>query len=252
VPLIAYLAIFRRDLLIPARAAIGPIALFGIGLVAVNWSSYTAISRIPVGVAIALQDTAPVMVLIGLAIVARRSPGSLVWVAGVLTLIGAILVSGAYNGLRDLDGFGAAAGFGAAVSFAVYLLSAEAAGRRGAHPATVLAVGFSVATVAWAFLLPWWGWPVDRLAEPNVALRMLSIGLLGTLFPFLLVVNALRRLPAAIVGIAATTEPVFAASLAWLLLGQSLGAPQLIGGGLVIGGVVLAQLARRENAPEEE
>jgi drug/metabolite transporter (DMT)-like permease len=245
VPLIAYLALRRRDLLIPTRAAIGSIALFGLGLVAVNWTSYTAISRIPVGVAIALQDTAPVMVLIGMAILARRSPGSLVWVAGVLTLIGAVLVSGAYNGLRDLDGFGVAAGFGAAASFAIYLLSAEAAGRRGAHPASVLALGFAIATVAWAFLLPWWSWPVDRLAQPDIVLRMLSVGLLGTLFPFLLVVNALRVLPAAIAGIAATTEPVFAAGLAWLVLGQALGAPQLIGGGLVIGGVALAQLARR-------
>jgi drug/metabolite transporter (DMT)-like permease len=245
IPLIAYLALFRRDLLIPRRAFIGPIVLFGLGLVAVNWSYYTAIDRIPVGVAISLQDTAPVLVLVGVALVARRSPGGNVWVAGLLTLIGAVLVSGAYNGLRDLDGLGVAAGIGSAIAFAAYLLSAEAAGRRGGHPATVLAGGLVVASIAWGILLPWWGWPIDRLAEPEVALRVLGVGLVGTLFPFLLVVNALRRLPAAVAGIAATTEPVFAAGLAWLLLNQSLGALQLLGGGLVVGGVVLAQFARR-------
>ena len=245
IPLIAYLALRRRDLLLPRRVAVGPIVLFGLGLVAVNWSYYTAIDRIPVGVAISLQDTAPVLVLVAVALVARRSPGGFVWVAGLLTLLGAILVSGAYAGLRDLDGLGVAAGFGSAVAFGVYLLSAEAAGRRGAHPATVLAGGFVVASVAWGILVPWWGWPVDRLAEPEIALRVLGVGLVGTLFPFLLVVNALRLLSAAVAGIAATTEPVFAAGLAWLLLGQSLEAPQLIGGGLVVGGVVLAQLGRR-------
>jgi len=68
---------------------IGPVR-GGLGLVAVNWSYYTAIDRIPVGVAIALQDTAPVLVLVGVALVARRSPGSVVWVAGLLTLGGAV------------------------------------------------------------------------------------------------------------------------------------------------------------------
>lgn len=60
--------------------------------------------------------------------------------------------------------------------------------------------------------------------------------------------DAARRavLPAAVAGIAATTEPVFATGLAWLLLNQSLGAAQLAGSGLVVGGVVLAQFARRQ------
>ena len=245
IPLIAYLALRRRDLLIPRRATIGPIVLFGLGLVAVNWSYYTAIDRIPVGVAISLQDTAPVLVLVGVALISRRSPGWIVWGAGLLTLIGAVLVSGAYNGLRDLDGLGVAAGIGCAIAFGLYLLSAEAAGRRGGHPATVLAGGFVVASIVWGILLPWWNWPVDRLVDPEIALRVLGVGLVGTLFPFLLVVNALRRLPAAVAGIAATTEPVFAAGLAWLLLNQSLSALQLLGGGLVVGGVALAQFARR-------
>jgi drug/metabolite transporter (DMT)-like permease len=67
----------------------------------------------------------------------------------------------------------------------------------------------------------------------------------GTLIPFLLAVAALRVIPAAVVGIATTTEPVFAAALAWVLLAQALTLPQLLGGGLVVAGVVLAQLARR-------
>ena len=245
VPLIAYLALRRRDLLIPPRSAIGPIIVFGLGLVAINFAFYTAIDRVPVGVALSLQYTAPVLVLVGVALVARRAPGGIVWLAALLTLLGATLVSGAYAGLRDLDGLGLAAGVASAIFFGIYLLSAQAAARRGAHPATVLAGAFAVASVAWGIILPWWGWPVGRLAEPEIVLRVLGVGLVGTLFPFLLVVNALRLLPAAVAGIAATTEPVFATGLAWLLLNQSLGPAQLVGGGLVVGGVVLAQSARR-------
>ena len=59
----------------------------------------------------------------------------------------------------------------------------------------------------------------------------------------------MRIISAAVAGIAATTEPVSASALAWLLLGQALGLPQLVGGGLVVVGVVLAQLARTGVGP---
>ena len=107
-----------------------------------------------------------------------------------------------------------------------------------------LTVGFGVAAVVWGIALPWWDWPVDRLVDPEIALRVLGVGVVGTLIPFLLAVSAVRIISAAVAGIAATTEPVFASALAWLLLGQALGLPQLVGGGLVVVGVVLAQLAR--------
>jgi drug/metabolite transporter (DMT)-like permease len=39
-------------------------------------------------------------------------------------------------------------------------------------------------------------------------------------------------------------EPVAATLVAWLWLGEALGAAQLAGGGLVLAGIVLAQTAR--------
>lgn len=98
-------------------------------------------------------------------------------------------------------------------------------------------------------LLPWWDWPVEMLADPEIVMRVLGVGIVGTLIPFLLAVSAVRVISAAVAGIAATTEPVFASALAWLLLGQELEALQLWGGGLVVAGVVLAQL-QRSDAPD--
>jgi drug/metabolite transporter (DMT)-like permease len=43
---------------------------------------------------------------------------------------------------------------------------------------------------------------------------------------------------------------VFAAAFAWLLLGQRLNPAQLAGAGLVVAGVVLAQLAAARARPE--
>ena len=250
VPLAAYLLVARRDLMRPPRAAVPALIGFGACIVAVNFAYYVAIDRVPVGVAVALQYTAPVLVLAGTAVIARRSPQPTIWLAGALSLTGAVLVSGALAGAQQpLDGLGLLAGVAAALTFAGYLVTAELAGRRGTHPVTTLFIGFCVAAVIWAVVLPLWDWPIELLADPQIAWRVVAVGLLGTLLPFGLVVAALRWISSALAGIATTAEPVLAAVLAWLFLGQVLSVPQLIGGGLVIAGVLIAQLTRQ---PEPE
>lgn len=246
VPLAGYLLLVRRDLLRPPRAALPAIVAFGASMVVVNFAYYVAISRVPVGVAIALQYTAPVLILAATALVSQRSPHGIVWLAGGLTLAGATLVSGALAGgvSGPMDGIGLAAGIGSAISYAAYLVTAELAGRRGAHPVTTLFIGFVVAAVIWGIVLPYWDWPFEMLSDPQVAWRVLAVGLLGTLLPFALSVAALRWISSAIAGIATTTEPVLAAALAWLFLQQALSAPQLVGGALVVAGVLAAQLTR--------
>ena len=254
-PLAGYLLLARRDLTRAPAAAIPALIGFGACIVAVNFAYYVAIDRVPVGVAIALQYTAPVLVLVGTAVVTRRSPQATTWLAGALTLAGAVLVSGALAGSSQrLDGVGLLAGVASAVTFAGYLVLAELAGRRGTHPVTTLFIGFCVATLIWALVLPLWDWPFELLANLDVTWRVIAVGLLGTLLPFGLTVAALRWISSALAGIATTTEPVLAAVLAWLFLAQALSPPQLIGGGLVIAGVLTAQLARRpspESMPVE-
>lgn len=250
-PLGIFLLLARRDLLRPPRPAIPAIVGFGLCMVVVNFAYYLAISSVPVGVAIALQYTAPVLVLAATALLGRRSPHGTVWVAGGLTLAGAVLVSGAVAGgsAAPMDGIGLAAGVGSALSYAGYLVTAELAGRGGAHPVTTLFLGFAVALVVWAVVLPLWDWPFELLADPQVAWRVLAVGLFGTLLPFGLTIAALRWISSAVAGIATTTEPVLAAALAWIFIGQALSVTQLIGGAMVVAGVLTAQLAR-EPAPE--
>jgi drug/metabolite transporter (DMT)-like permease len=245
-PLTAYLLVARRDLVRPPPRAVPALVGFGACMMAVNLAYYVAIDLVPVGVAIALQYTAPVLILVGTAVVTRRMPAGVVWVAAGLTLVGAALVSGAIGGgvSGSLDPLGLLAGIAAALTFAGYLVLAELAGRRGSHPVTTIFIGFCVAVAIWAVVLPLWDWPFELLADPQVAWRVLAVGLLGTLLPFALAVWALRWISPAVAGIATTTEPVLAAALAWLLLGQSLSGPQLLGGACVVAGVLVAQLAR--------
>ena len=197
-PLAAYLLVARRDLTRPPRVAVPALIGFGACIVAVNFSYYVAIDRVPVGVAVALQYTAPVLVLAGSAVIAHRNPQPTIWLAGALSLTGAVLVSGALAGAQEpLDALGLLAGAAAAVTFAGYLVTAELAGRRGTHPVTTLFIGFCVAALIWTVVLPLWEWPVELLADPQVAWRVVAVGLLGTLLPFGLVVAALRWISSA-------------------------------------------------------
>ena len=251
VALAPLLAWRRPDLLRPPPGTWPVLAGFGACVAAVNLAYYLAIDHLPVGVAVALQYTGPAMLMAATALLggpAGGDPGRLAWTAAGLTLAGAVLVSRAPEGLGALELPGLAAGLASAVLFAAYLLAAERAGRRGVEPATTLLWGFLVAVAIWAVAVPWWSWPLAALGDPGVAAAVLGVGLVGTLLPFALAVGAVRVISAATAGIAATAEPVFAAGLAWLLLGQHLTPGQLAGGALVVAGVVLAQLAAARGA----
>ncbi|HXF56315.1 MAG TPA: DMT family transporter [Actinomycetota bacterium] len=237
-----YLAWRQRGLLRPPPGAGPALVGFGLSVALVNAAYYVAIDRLSVGVAISVQYTAPVLLLALGAVRGGSRPGALGWAAALLTVAGVVLVTGALHasGL-DLAGVGAAAG--SAVTFASYLLTAEAAGRRGCHPATILFWGFLVAVAFWTVAAPWWSWPAGRLADRRAALAVVGVGVVGTLLPFLLTVRAVRVLSPALAGVAATVEPPFATAFAWALLGQRLEPVQAVGAALVLAGVGLAHRA---------
>ncbi|HSO56072.1 MAG TPA: EamA family transporter [Actinomycetes bacterium] len=252
VALVPFLAWRRPGLLRPPPGTWTALAGFGACVAAVNFTYDRAIDHLPVGVAVAIQYTGPAILLAATTLLARDAgarPGRMAWAAAGISLAGAVLVSRALGGLGGLDLPGLAAGLASAVLFSAYLLSAELAGRRGAEPATTLLWGFLVAVAIWAVAVPWWSWPVATLADPGVAGAVLGVGLVGTLLPFALAIGAVRVVSAATAGIAATSEPVFAAAFAWVLLGQHLSPAQLAGSALVVAGVVLAQLAAARTPP---
>ena len=73
---------------------------------------------------------------------------------------------------------------------------------------------------------------------------MLAMIVVGTIVPFLLLVGALRHIPATRAGVTAMFEPVAGALVAYAWLGESLSGVQLTGGAIVLTGILLAQTAR--------
>jgi drug/metabolite transporter (DMT)-like permease len=103
--------------------------------------------------------------------------------------------------------------------------------------------GFGFALLAWQLIQPVWTLPWTA-TETAVWARVTAIVVLAAIVPFTLGFIALRLLPGARVSIVATSEPFIAAVIAWAVLGQSLQAPQILGGGLVLAGILIAQTHR--------
>jgi drug/metabolite transporter (DMT)-like permease len=69
------------------------------------------------------------------------------------------------------------------------------------------------------------------------------IVLIATVLAYATGVLAVRRLSPQVAGVVACLEAVIATVLAWVLLGEHLSAPQVVGGAVVLAGAYVAQRA---------
>ena len=226
------LRIARRD--VPRMAWLG---LAGVAIV--QFSYFLAIERLPISVALVIQFTGPLMVLLWLRTVHGRRLKPSLYGAVALSVAGSALVVEIYDA-GSIDGLGILFSLVAAVTFAIYLIGFERAGH-SYDAFTTLTWGLGFATLFWLLVSPPWTFPLTDLDSlRNVALA-LGVVVIGTLGPFLLNVSALRHLPAARVGVVATLEPVLATLIAWAVHDEALAALQVAGGLLVVLAVAWVQ-----------
>jgi drug/metabolite transporter (DMT)-like permease len=233
------LRLTRREL--PLLLAYG---LAGFFLVPVLY--FVAISRLPVGIGLLFEYTAPLLVALWARFVQRRTVKPRLWVGLALSLIGLACVAEIWGDLR-LDRLGIAAGLvSAAMLAAYYLLGARGVAERDTLSLTGWA--FAVSAVAGAVVRPWWNFDTGSLTVQSrglpVWLLLIYVIVLGSIVPYLLIAGSLRHLPATSVGIIGMVEPILAATVAWLALEEHLNVAQLAGGALVLAGVALAETAR--------
>lgn len=212
--------------------------LLGVNLALVTVTFYWALDLLGVGPGATIQFLAPIIVLVWMVVVESRAVRAAAWVAALVAFTGVFLVTEAWE-LEGADWLGVVAGLAAAVTFASYLILGERLTR--SYPiVTVMTWGFIFASLLWAVVQPLWTFPTDLSAK--VWIELLWVGLIGTAVPFFASFGALQRVASGIVGVIATTEPVFAAAAAWVLLDQQLSAIQIIGGLLVL--VAVASIQR--------
>src|SRR3954469_9926338 len=184
------LALSRPELMRAHRSDLPQLAFLGIcGLALVHATYYAAIDRLEIGVALVIQYMAPLLLLGWLRFRHGRRVAASLWGAVALSIAGCALVVRAYDP-GSLDGAGVLYAAGAAVTFAIYMVASERAGHQY-QSVTTLLWAFAFASLFWAVVQPWWGFPFGKV---NVLLA-LGVIVIGTLLPFICVVAALRHLP---------------------------------------------------------
>lgn len=244
---------WRHRALVVQRPAL--IAGFGLLAVAgVQTCYFVAISRIPVGVALLIEYLGPALVLGWIRFVQRRPVTRAAAVGVVLAVAGLACVVEVWSGLR-FDLLGVLLGLGAAVCQAGYFLLGDHgsdAGEEAPNPLGVIAYGLLIgAAVLTVVARPWtmdWSVLTGRADMDGTSVPgMLLLGwivLIATVLAYGSGVLSVRRLSPQVAGVVAFLEAVVATVLAWILLGEHLSAPQLIGGAMVLAGAFIAQSSR--------
>jgi drug/metabolite transporter (DMT)-like permease len=73
---------------------------------------------------------------------------------------------------------------------------------------------------------------------------------IGTLVPYVLVINSIRHIGGPGASIMGMTEPPIAAIAAWIVLGEIFVVVQILGGVIMLIGIIVAQRAREQKAHE--
>ena len=252
--LLIFVSIARPGALRLRRGEWKILLVFGIlGVAMTQYLYFVAIKFLPVGVALLIEFTAPIMVALWFRFGMHEAVNRKVWAGLVLAMTGLAMVGEVWDGFA-LDTLGVIAGFGAAASLAVYFLLGDHQVRSAdpRDPVSLTMWGFGAAALFWAVVQPWWSFPWAQLSgdgyplgtdHGGTSLWMLCawMVLLGTVVPFSMEVEALRNIRASQASVIGMTEPLVASAIAWVALGEVLTAAQLTGAVIVLIGVFLAE-----------
>ncbi|MER5888471.1 DMT family transporter [Streptomyces sp. NPDC001941] len=240
----------HRDL--PRRK---PALLAGFGLLAVAGVQacyFAAISRVPVGVALLVEYFAPALVLGWVRFVQRRPVTRAAAVGVVLAVGGLACVVEIWAGL-GFDAVGLLLALAAACCQVGYFVLSDHGGDEAepADPLGVIAYGLLVGTLVLTAVARPWGmdWAVlggsARIGGADLPAWVLLgyVVLIATVLAYVTGVTSVRKLSPQVAGVVACLEAVVATVLAWVLLGEHLSAPQVVGGAVVLVGAFIAQSA---------
>lgn len=172
----------------------------------------------------------------------RPEPG---WTtATALAVAGAALLVGAGAGGGAVDPLGVLLAVAAGAAYAAYVLAGKALLDRGAPPTATMAVLFSGGAVLLAPLLatPLLAGELAWLATPRGLGMAAWLGVVTAGVAYVLYARGLRGLPPASVATYTLAEPLTAALLGVVVLGERPGAAAVVGALLVVSGLLLLSL----------
>ncbi len=240
--LFAWLGLKSRRLLKIRRADLFPLILLGaVGLALNQGFYYLSLTMVSVGYSLLLQYLAPVhlMVFGVLSKTERMTGGKLM--AAFTALCGCFLmVLGQTGGIARVSLAGTLCAIGSGLCFAFYTAYGKQILNRY-DPRTMVTYAFLTAGVVWLSIRP--PWKIDWSGiDLSMWLFFIYLATVATILPFALYSASLRHLEASRSSLTSMLEPVVAASIAWVWLGEEMEPMQVAGGAAVIGGILLLQI----------
>lgn len=217
-------AVWRSWRLRPSPRELRTILIYGVALGFMNLFFYLALSRIPLGVAVAVEFTGPLTV----ALVSSHRPIDFLWIGSAAVGLILLLPLGAQMAPGVLGGLALALAAGAC--WALYIIFGQRAG--SLHGAQAAALGITTAAI---FIVPI-GVSQAGLALFSPSLLPLGCGLavLSSALPYSLEMFALARIPARTYGVMASMSPALGALSGRIFLGEALSAVQWIAIGCIM------------------
>lgn len=235
------LARVRRERLPRGRPLWTLVALGALGYVGMSLCYFFALERIAAGLTALLLYFYPALVVVLGAIVLRDRPRTAALACVALATVGTVLTIGPVGGGQAL---GVVLGLGSALIYATYIIVSSRVHGVGslATAAVVLSSGAVVLILLGLLTRP-------ALPERPVAwAALVAVALIGTVVAVTAFFAALALLGPSDTAVVSTVEPVVSVGAAALVLGERLGAVQVLGGVVVL--LAVAALARLGPAAE--
>jgi inner membrane transporter RhtA len=200
------------------------LAVYGLMLGCMNLLIYGAFARIPIGIAIAIEVTGPLTVVV----LSSRRPLDFAWVACAVAGLWLLLPLGARA--TSLDPVGVAYALAAGVCWALYIVFGKrVSSLKGGH-----AVAWGMLAAALFTVPVGLAQAGSALFAPAVLTGGLVVALLSSVLPYSLEMMALARLPRRVFGILVSAGPAVGALAGFVMLGERLGALQWFAVALII------------------
>ncbi|WP_353809479.1 EamA family transporter [Agromyces sp. SYSU T00194] len=255
IPGLASMGWSLRPLLAAWRTVLA-FALLGVVLTQVAF--YAAIERIPVSLGLLIEYLAPVVLVLLAWVRLRRPPQGVVIAGSIVAIAGLVLVIGPGGG--DLDAIGLLLAGLAMLGMCVYYVLGERADA-SVPPLALAASGFVVGALALGLIgltgiLPFEFAFVDGVVFLGGTapwyVPVLVVGLVSTAFAYVAGITSIRLLGTRLASFLGLSEVIFAAIVAWIVLGEVITPLQMLGGVLILAGIVLVRFERDDRSGLDE
>lgn len=220
----------------------------GTGLLSIvffNWAYFTAMNMMSISIAVMLLYTGPAFVAVLSAVFLKEKLSGQKVAAVLMTVTGCAIIaltgdSSTGNWTVVAFGIGLCSGLG----YALYSIFGKVALRKY-NSMTITLYTFFISSICLLPFFPFWkksgGMPFEGW------LYMMGLGLLPTVFAYLLYTYGLNKVETSTASILATVEPVAAAMIGIILFQEQLYGGQLAGAVIIVSSILVISYERRKS-----